>query len=173
MGEYTGRIEVARPADQVFGFLSDIRNLPLYLPTVTHAGPQGPDKVAVEGEAEGYSYRAEGWLRSDPAGRRMEWGADSATEYQGRLEVEDLGDRSAVALRLVVEPEPEVAARMQRAHGSVDHGLRLALERTLGAIRAACEEGGLQPANKDTTRSAEDLPDSRNFGSTATLNPDI
>ena len=35
MGEYIGRIEIARPPAEVFAFLSDLGNMPRYLPTVT------------------------------------------------------------------------------------------------------------------------------------------
>jgi len=82
-----------------------------------------------------------------------------------------------VEVRLHSAPEGRTARRMQERSGSVDHDMRKALEQVLGAIKAACE-GAARPAvatgmAKDTTRSADDLPDSRPFGGSATLNPDI
>jgi hypothetical protein len=177
MGEYTGRIEIGRPPAEVFAFLADVRNMPRYLPTVTHVGPQGHhddhDDVAVEGEAEGKQYRNDGWVKAEPESRRMTWGSHSLQDYHGALEVKDASSGCAVELRLSLTPKPEVAQRLQKEHGNVDHGMRLAVERTLGSIKACCEQGGMDPANKDTTRSADDLQDSRPFGSSATLNPDI
>jgi len=175
MGEYTGRIEIDRPAAEVFAFLSDIRNMPRYLPTVRQVTAEGTNRVAVEGEAEGHAYRDEGSLRVLAEARRMEWSADKHSDYHGRLEVRDgPGSGSTVELRLEVDPPPEVARRMQERHGNVGHAMRIAVERTLGSIKACCEgAAGAEPSNKDTARSAEDLPDSRPFGSSATLNPDI
>jgi hypothetical protein len=174
MGDYTGRIEIGRPAAEVFAFLSDIRNMPRYLPTVQHVEPQGHrDAVTVEGEAEGHRYRNDGWLKTEPETRRMQWGSATMQDYGGSLQVTEAAAGSAVELRLSLTPKPEVAQRLQSEHGSVDHGMRLALERTLGSIKACCEGGGTNPAGQDTPRSADDLPDSRPFGSSATLNPDI
>jgi hypothetical protein len=179
MEEFTGRIEISRSAAEVFAFLSDIRNMPRYLPTVRKVGPMGPDKVAVEGEADGHAYRDEGWLTVEAEARRMRWGTDGRSDYGGELEVRDAAGgagRSEVEVRLHVTPKPGTAHRLQDQSGSVGHGMRLALDRALGSIKAACEEPGSgagAAAEKDTTRSAEDLPDSRMFGSSATLNPDI
>ncbi|MDO9709692.1 SRPBCC family protein [Paracraurococcus lichenis] len=177
MGEYTGRIQIARPPAEVFAFLADLRNMPRYLPTVSHVGPQGHhddhDDVAIEGKAEDRTYRDEGWLKAEPEGRRMRWGSHSLKDYGGTLQVTEASGGAAVEMRLQLTPKPEVAERMQREHGNVDHGMRLAVERTLAAIKACCEGTAVSAAEKDTTRSADDLPDSRPFGSSATLNPDI
>lgn len=177
MGDYTGRIEIARPPAEVFAFLADLRNMPSYLPTVTHVGPQGHhddhDDVAVEGEAEGHTYRNDGWVKAEPESRSMRWGSHTLQHYQGFLQVREASGGSSVELRLTVEPKPDVAERMQKEHGSVDHGMRLAVERTLSGIKASIEGGEAGTAEKDTLHTADDLPDSRPFGSSATLNPDI
>jgi uncharacterized protein YndB with AHSA1/START domain len=172
MGEYIGRIEIARSPAEVFAFLADLRNMPRYLPTVTRVGPQGHhdghDDVAVEGEADGHAYRNDGWLKADPETCRMTWGSDAMQDYGGEMAVTSATGGSTVELRLSLTPKPEVAARLQAEHGNVDHGLRLAVERTLGSIKQACETGGGSPAAND-----DDPADSRPFGSSATLNPDI
>ncbi|MBK1661864.1 SRPBCC family protein [Paracraurococcus ruber] len=173
MGEYTGRIEIARPPAEVFGFLADLRNMPRYLPTVTHVGPRGRhadhDDIAVEGRAQDHAYRDEGWLKAEPEQRRMRWGSHTQDGYQGSIVVTEAAGGAAVELRLGIDPKPEVAARLQRDHGSVENGMRLALARTLGAIKACCEDA----EGVDNARDSDDLPDSRPFGSSATLNPDI
>ena len=174
MGEYTGRIEIARPPAEVFAFVADLRNMPRYLPTVTHVGPKGRhdahDDVAVEGEADGHKYRDDGWVKAEPEAHRMTWGSHTLQDYGGSLAVTAASGGSAVELKLSLTPKPEVARRMQQEHGSVDHGMRLSVERTLGSITACCEQGG------DVVRDSandEDPADSRPFGSSATLNPDI
>ena len=178
MGEYIGRIEIARPPTEVFAFVADLRNMPRYLPTVTRVGPQGHhdqhDDVAVEGEADGHQYRNDGWVKAEPEARRMRWGSHTMQDYGGSLTVTEASGGSAVELKLSLTPKPEVAERMQQEHGSVDHGMRLSVERTLGSIKACCEQGGTGAAGQDTEgNGADDLPDSRPFGSSATLNPDI
>lgn len=175
MGEYTGSISVQRPAAEVFAFLSDIRNMPRYLPTVQHVGPQGThdgrDDVAIEGESHGRHYHGTGWLRVSPEQHRMEWGSEHLADYHGVIEVRDSPAGTEVRLALTMTPEPKVAEGMQREHGSVDTAMRLSVERTLGQMKAVIEAAG--SGDKDTTRSADDLPDSRAFGQSATLNPDI
>ena len=175
MGEYIGRIEIARPPAEVFAFVADLRNMPRYLPTVTRVGPQGHhdqhDDVAVEGEADGHQYRNDGWMKAEPEARRMRWGSHTMENYGGSLAVTEAAGGSAVELRLSLTPKPEVARRLQQEHGNVDHGMRLSVERTLGSIKACCEQGG---TGQDTAgNSPDDLHDSRPFGSSATLNPDI
>ncbi len=78
--------------------------------------------------------------------------------YEGRIEVKRAPDQ---AFAFLADP------------GSVGHGMRLALERTPGSIKALCEGADTPPAAKHAPRSADDLPDSRPFGGSATLNPDI
>jgi uncharacterized protein YndB with AHSA1/START domain len=173
MEEYTGRIAIDRTPAEVFAFLADIRQMPRYLPTVRQVEPAGTDRVVVAGEVDGHAYRDEGWLRMDGPARRMRWGTGDGGDYRGELVVHDVGGRAEVEVRLTLSPQPALARRLQEQHGQVGHGMRVALERALGSIKAACEQGAGAAAAKDTTRSADDLPDSRPFGSSATLNPDI
>jgi uncharacterized membrane protein len=167
MGEYRGEIAIDRPAAEVFAFLADIRNMPRYLPTVRKAAPRDDGKVAMEGEAGGHAYQDEGWLKVDAHALRMQWGSASKPDYGGSIEVREAGAGAEVALSLSLTPEPAVATRMQQESGSVGHAMRRAMERTLDAIKGACETPAEAPAR------ADDLSESRPFGSSATLNPDI
>lgn len=167
MGEYRGEIAIDRPAAEVFDFLSDVGNMPRYLPTVRKAAPSGDGKVTMQGEANGHPYQDEGWLKRDTGALRMQWGSDSKPDYGGTIEVLEAGSGARVALSMSLTPDPQVAARMQRDSGSVDHAMRQAMERTLEAIKGACETPAEAPPR------ADDLADSRPFGSSATLNPDI
>jgi hypothetical protein len=169
MGEFTGRIRIDRAASEVFAFLSDPTAMPRYLETVRHVEQQGPGRIAMEGEAHGRQYRDEGWIRVEPEARRMRWGSDRLKDYGGEMMVTEAEGGAEVAIRLSIVPEPQVAERMERESGAVDHAMRLSMERTLGAIKAACE-GRSEP---EAGRSDNGLPESRPFGSSATLNPDI
>ncbi|MBL6081031.1 SRPBCC family protein [Belnapia sp. T18] len=171
MGEFTGRIRIDRPAAEVFAFLSDPTAMPRYLETVQRVEQQGPGRIAMEGESHGHAYRDEGWIQVEAEARRMRWGSDSLKDYGGEMVVTEAEGGAEVSIRLSIVPEPKVAERMERESGAVDHAMRIAMERTLGAIKAACEGGG-DPA-PDGSRGGDNLPDSRPFGSSATLNPDI
>ncbi len=166
MGDYTGRIEINRPAGEAFGFLADIGNMPLYLPSVRQARAGGGDRIVLEGEAEGQPWHAEGWMDVDPDRHRMRWGSDALVYYKGELQVTALGERCQVELRLHLVPLPHVAARLAQKSGSVEAGLKQALERTLESIRHAVEGTG---AHRGKTQQ----PGSRLYGRSATMNPDI
>jgi uncharacterized membrane protein len=43
MGDYSGTADVGAPAGQLFGYLSEIANLPRYFTAMTSAEPAGQD----------------------------------------------------------------------------------------------------------------------------------
>jgi uncharacterized protein YndB with AHSA1/START domain len=53
-GEYEESLTMRAPADRVFDFIADVRNLPKYLPTTKDAQSQGGERVHVQGEAQGH-----------------------------------------------------------------------------------------------------------------------
>ncbi|CAA9506731.1 MAG: hypothetical protein AVDCRST_MAG62-277 [uncultured Sphingomonas sp.] len=55
-GEYEDSVTVDADASAVFDFVSDVRNLPKYLPTTKDAQTQGEGRVRVQGEAQGNRY---------------------------------------------------------------------------------------------------------------------
>jgi len=167
MGDYTGRIDINRPAEEAFGFLADIGNMPRYLPSVRQARAEGGERIVLEGEAEGRPWVAEGWMEVDPERRQMRWGSDALVYYKGELQVTGQGERCQVELRLHLVPLPHVAARLAQKSGSVEAGLKLALERTLESIRQAVEGSGPQRGRPPQQ------PGSKLYGRSATMNPDI
>jgi hypothetical protein len=122
--------------------------------------------AAVVGEAEGRAWQAEGWMDVAPERRQMRWGSDALVYYKGELQVTGQHDRCQVELRLHLVPLPHVAARMVEKSGSVEAGLKHALERTLESIRQAVEGSGpmrgkQQPGAKLVGRGAMMKPESR------------
>ena len=86
MGEYERTMAMRASPDEVLAFISDVRNMPEYLPTTKGAQPQGEGRVRVQGEAHGHKYDSDGYLRRDPEGKRLEWGADEGY-YSGWMQV--------------------------------------------------------------------------------------
>ena len=99
MAEYEQTQSVDAPADEVFAWLSDIDNLPKYLPPIKQASIQGPSEagspgrklrllVAIPDQGE---FESEGYFDVDEDARRMEWGAEVSRDYSGWLTVSETG----------------------------------------------------------------------------------
>ena len=108
--EYTGTRTIQASPDEVYAFVSDVRNLPRYLPTTKRAEPQGGERVEVEGEAQGHHYQADGRFHQDAQNHRLEWGSAADINSSGTLEVKRSGDSaSEVTVRLRFDPDPQRA----------------------------------------------------------------
>lgn len=101
--EQSTTVEASR--ERVYAFVSEVRNLPKYLPTTNSAEPQQGERVRVQGEAEGHKYDSDGYFRKDEANHRLEWGADEHY-YSGWLEVSGNGDSSDVTVHLTFKGRP-------------------------------------------------------------------
>lgn len=101
MTTYTHTAEADIPADTLFSFLADPRNLPRYFPQMTAAEPEGGEQVHVEAEVHGHHVEGEAWVRPDAAARTLAWGAEGPDDYHGELEIEELAPgRSRITVNL-------------------------------------------------------------------------
>ncbi|MCK8679401.1 MULTISPECIES: SRPBCC family protein [Streptomyces] len=135
MGDYDNSIMVAVRPERLFAYLSDVQNLPHYMPRLTSARPHGGDRVTVTAhidppDAPEQDVTSEAWIRVVEEGKSLEWGAPGPHDYRGRLHVE-AGD-SADSSRLSVELHTDVTEGQQ-----VDHGLEEALSGIKQAVEAA------------------------------------
>jgi uncharacterized protein YndB with AHSA1/START domain len=116
------------PADVVFDIMSDVETMQRWLPTTMDVEDAGPDRVHVEGEADGHHYSTDGLFRAEKEQLRMEWGSEGP-EYAGWAQVYHEGDdASEVNLHLSFfgdQPEAHRGAAADRTH----QGMREALER--------------------------------------------
>ena len=95
--EYEQSQAIDAPPEQVFAWVSDVNNLPDYLPPVVDSSLEGPSAEGVPGQrirttleypgGEGGTFEAEGYLAVDERERRMEWGAEAGRDYSGWLTV--------------------------------------------------------------------------------------
>jgi uncharacterized membrane protein len=89
---------VAAPPDAVFAAISDVGNLPRFVPQITAARPTDGDHVEIDARYEGRKQHGEASFHADPAGRRIEW--SSASGYRGWMSVAPDGDGSRLTLFL-------------------------------------------------------------------------
>lgn len=99
MTDYHREIDIAVAADKAFAFVSNLDNLPLFVPTTRHAEAEA-GHVHVEGVSKGHAYHDNGQLFVDADRRLMRWGS-GASAYRGELSVSESGPGQAhVEIRL-------------------------------------------------------------------------
>ena len=150
MKEYQQTQTIDASAGEVFAWLSDVNNLPQYLPPVVDASIEGPPAEGTPGQriratleypGGAGTFDAEGYFAVDEGRRRMEWGAEVQRDYSGWLEVAEGGEgQSQVTVHLSfgehsVEPEMREQAPAER------DPLAEGIAATLESIRRQIEEG--------------------------------
>jgi uncharacterized protein YndB with AHSA1/START domain len=105
---------IAAPPDAVYRAISDVANLPRFVPQLTAARQAGGDRVEVDARYHGHDQHGEVSFRADAARRRIDWGA--ASGYHGWMQVEADGDASRLTLFLETrhgsESDHDVAATL-------------------------------------------------------------
>ena len=89
---------IAAPADAVYAAISDVSNLPRFVPQMTAIRAVGDERVEVEARYEGREQHGEASFRADEAERRIEWSAPSG--YRGWMKVDPDGEGSRLTLFL-------------------------------------------------------------------------
>lgn len=128
MGDYQHSVEVSAPAGQLFGYLSDVRNLPRYFNAMTSAEPAGDQAVHVAAKVNGTTEEAEAWFRVDQERQHLEWGSEGRSDYHGHLDV--TGDTGASSVTVFLHTE-------QHDSGDIDQGII----DTLAAVKRLVESG--------------------------------
>lgn len=147
MQEYEQSQKIAAPANEVFAWVSDVENLPKYLPPIKDAGIDGSAEGGNPGEKvkmrveipDRGEFESEGYFDVDA--RTMRWGAESDRDYSGRLEVSEAGDgQSEVTVHLSFGPR-SVEGEIQDQSSDDRNPLEESLTATLESIRRQIEEG--------------------------------
>ena len=89
---------VAAPAEAVYAAISDLSNLPRFVPQMTAARRAAGDRVEVDARYDGHEQHGEADFRADDGERRIEWSAPSG--YHGWMKVDPDGDGSRLTLFL-------------------------------------------------------------------------
>jgi uncharacterized protein YndB with AHSA1/START domain len=110
--EHTEHISASPEA--VYAAISDVSNLPRYVPQMTAARPAGADRVEVDARYHGHEKHGRASFHADDARRRVEWDAPSG--YRGWMQVAPDGDGSRLTLFLNTvhgsESDHDVAATL-------------------------------------------------------------
>src|SRR4028119_671049 len=115
MQEYEQSETVAAPANEVFAWVSDVENLPKYLPPIKDAGIEGSAAEGSPGERvkmlveipDRGEFESEGYFDVDAEALTMRWGAETGRDYSGRLTVAEAGDgQSEGTVHLSLGPRP-------------------------------------------------------------------
>ncbi len=126
MGDYQRSQDVDAPADQLFGYLSEVGNLPRYFTAMTSAEAAGGEAVRVTADVNGNTEEGEAWFRVDPEHRHLDWGSKGPSGYRGSLDVTGDGGSSTVTVFLHTE---------RHDSGDIDQGLA----ETLATVRRLVE----------------------------------
>jgi uncharacterized membrane protein len=89
---------VAAPPDAVYAAISDVSNLPRFVPQMTAVRPSDGDRVEVDARYEGREQHGEASFSADDAQHKIEWSA--ASGYRGWMTVEPDGEGSRLTLFL-------------------------------------------------------------------------
>ncbi len=174
MKEYEQTQTIDASADAAFAWLSDVDNLPAYLPPVVDASIEGPSAEGVPGqwirttlEYPGGTFDAEGYLAVDEGRRRMEWGAEVERDYSGWLEVaEGANGQCQVTVHLNFgehSAEPEIREQTPEGRDPLAEGVSATLE----SIRRQLEEGsdkveppppGVEPPTSENPAVVDESP---------------
>jgi len=99
---------VAAAPDAVYAAISDVRNLPAFVPQMTAARDAGDGRVEVDARYGGHEQHGEASFTKDDGARRIDWGSDSG--YRGWMQVDSDGDGSRLTLFLDT-PHPGTSDR--------------------------------------------------------------
>lgn len=100
MGDYEQSRNVNAPAQALFDYLADVRNMPRYFSSMTSAEPAEGEAVQVTAVVDGKEREGEAWFKVDRDRMHLDWGSEGPNNYHGRLDVtgDDAASRVSVAL---------------------------------------------------------------------------
>ncbi len=128
MGDYARTTTVRTDADALFGYLSDVNNLPSYFAAMRSAEPAEGDAVHTVAVVDGTTREGEAWFTTDAEARSIRWGSEGPNNYTGELSVTGAPEGAQVTVTLHTE----------HVEGEqIEHGL----EETLAHIKRNVEDG--------------------------------
>jgi uncharacterized membrane protein len=177
MGEHHARIEIARPAAEVFAFLANPTNLPRWQPMLRESFRESGDRIRVIGGGIGAGGIAE-HVRFvvEQEGRRLCWATATGVGCAGDVQVHEVPDGAAVELHLRLGSRAERKEAVQHWTGDPSLGVAEALQASLVAVKELCEGPttgvNLVSGGTQSNPGQAALRDSRAYGISGTQNPE-
>jgi len=122
MTEYTSSVEINVSAKRLWTYLSDVENLPEYLPQMTAAHKTGEGTVDVTAQIDpsdvpAQEVRYEAWFTIASEGKTLTWGSEGPNHYKGQLDIDPRGEETC---ELTVKINSE-RAQPQDVQEGVEH----------------------------------------------------
>lgn len=156
MPGFSAQIQIKAPAAEVFAFVSNISDMPRYLPTVEKAEWNGEDRVRLEGVADGRTYAIDGRLLIDDDAVEMSWGALEREAYHGELQVFETDEGSELACRIEFEPHLKTMEHLAGPAGPDRGFIKANLDAVLRAVKQAVESPPKAARDEDEVGAGEE-----------------
>ncbi len=138
MSEFERTATVEAPAGDVFRFVSNVSNFPLFVPSVQDASVESGDRVRMRGVSGGHAYDAVAHLRTDIDRKRLEWVSENNARYRGWLEVKSgdtTPDLSEVTIHLYLGQMTSSEQSTEDRPNDFEERMQGALADSLASIR--------------------------------------
>ncbi len=143
MADLSGSITISAPPRAVFAFVSEISNLPQYLPTVKAAEDAGQGRVQVTSVVENESHTQDGYFRTPGVDQPITWGSDGDKDYEGSMLIEASEHGSNLILSLHLNPPPQKAEDIEaRTDQDFASQMQEGINRCLQSIKNQVEGTG-------------------------------
>ncbi|GMA41209.1 SRPBCC family protein [Mobilicoccus caccae] len=106
MSEYVESVDIDVEPERLFEFLSDVANLPSYMPRLSQAEPVGDGAVEVVAtprmpDGSTVEVRGTAWTRVDNPGRTFSWGSVGGRHgYKGSFDIDRRGEDATLTVRI-------------------------------------------------------------------------
>ena len=150
--EYQRSRRIQAAPDDVFSFVSDIRNVSTYVPTVESAEAAAEGRVRVRSIVDGTTYEDEGWFHVDHNQRGLEWRVDE-NNYSGWMTVTGADDGATeVVVHLSLTPKVSDSGRPLTGESSAEPDpVEASLEAAMDSLRNLLEGTGGKERPSDMT----------------------
>lgn len=137
MPDFSKTIEVEAPRQAVMKYVSDVQNMPSYLPTVKDASMEDSETVHMEMKIDGKDMADSGYFRKS-ADDRLEWGSEDH-DYHGEMVFSGSENLTTLTLKLHINPPPDLDKKMEEHSGGdwesrIDQGIDQALQAIKGQV---------------------------------------
>lgn len=132
MTTHTSTVQIGISAEHLWTYLSDVENLPEYLPQMTSAHRTSDDTVQVTAQIDpsdqpAQEVEGEAWFKVEQEGKTLTWGSEGPNNYEGQLDIDPAGD-STCELTVRINSERAQAQDVEEGIQRTAEGIKKAAE---------------------------------------------